>query len=376
MKKVLIPCFLAAAAVFSGCSPVKSQAPKAPQIPQVTVVQPQLSTVTNLDEYPGHLEAVERVELRARVSGYVESIHFQDGAEVKAGDLLFVIDPKPYQAEMDRAQALRQQAESRFELAKNDFQRAEALKKTHAISDEEYDSRSKAMSQAEAGMTVAKANETTAQINLGYTQIKAPISGRIGKRMVTPGNLIETGNGGGSLLATLVSQAPIYCYFDANESAFLRYRKNNAAAIPCVMAVGDTGDYSNNGVVDFFDNVVNEKSGTIRLRAVFKNEDRSLVPGLFATVRIPAGPAVDTLFVPDITINSDQGHKYVLVVSKTNTVENRPVVVGRANGTLRAITSGLTAEDNVIVNGQMMMMPRPGSPVAIATNSTPLAAKN
>jgi RND family efflux transporter MFP subunit len=375
MKKLLIPCLLVAAAALSGCGPAQTKAPQAPGIAKVTVVQPKLMTVTNWDEYPAHLEAVEMVEIRPRVSGYVDSIHFTDGAEVKAGDLLFKIDPKPYQAELDRVQAQRQQAETHLELTKNDLKRAETLKATRAISDEEYDSRSKAVREAEAGLAVAKANETTAQINMDYTEIKAPISGRIGKRSVTPGNLVQVVGGTTSVLATIVSLDPIYSYFDANENAFLRYRKNANGAIPCQMAIGETGQYVCQGQVDFFDNQVNEKSGTIRMRAVFKNADHALVPGLFATVRVPEGPAAEALLIPDVTINSDQGHKFVMVVSETNTLAIRPVVVGRSIGTLRAV-SGLTATDKVIVNGQMMMMPRPGTPVEIAPTSDSAQARN
>ena len=350
-------------------------------IPRVMVAQPQLLTVTNWDEYPGHLQAVEMVVLKPQVSGYLESIHFQDGAEVKAGDLLFVIDPKPYQAELDRNEAQCQEAETHLELTKNDLKRAETLRATRAISDEEYDSRSKAVRQAEALVTVAHAMRTTAQINLGYTQIKAPINGRIGRRAVTPGNLVQGGNSP-TELATLVSMSPMYGYFDANESTYLTYRKNGSAAsvsggqasIPCLMAVDGGSDFAHTGTVDFFDNQVDEHSGTIRMRAVFGNEDRSLVPGLFATVRVPAGPAAPALFIPEVTINSDQGNKYVLVVGKTNTVEIRPIVVGRVNGSMRAVLQGLTAEDRVIVNGQMMIMPRAGTPVEVLPAAPPAGA--
>src|ERR1039457_5962358 len=216
------------AAVLTACSPPKT-APLPP--PKVTVSHPQLATVTNWDEYPGHLEAVEMVEIRPRVSGYIDSIHFQDGAEVKAGDLLFVIDPRPYQAELDHVQAQRQQAETHLGLLRNDLQRAEGLRGTKAISEEEYDSRSNAVREAEAALVAAKANESTARINLDYTQIKAPISGKIGRRLVTAGNFVQLqGNGGSAtVLATIVSVNPIYGYFDVEESALLKYRGNAKA---------------------------------------------------------------------------------------------------------------------------------------------------
>ncbi len=315
LKSILLVAL--AAAALTACAPDNSQSQKAaPTIPKVTVVQPQVTTVTNWDEYPGHLEAVETVEIRPRVSGYLEAIHFQDGAEVKAGDLLFEIDAKPYQAELDRAQAERQSADIRLELAKNDLKRAETLRASRAISDEEYDSRSKAVRQADSALAAAKASETMAQINLDYTQIKAPISGKIGRRAITPGNLVQLqGNGGAAtVLATIVSMNPIYCYFDANESAYLTYRKSGTAtgksgSIPCQLVLGSDKSFSATGSVDFFDNQVEEQTGTIRMRAVFANEDHTLVPGLFANVRVPAGPPQGVLLIPEEVINSDQGRK-------------------------------------------------------------------
>ena len=385
VNKTVLPMLVLGTLALTACNRPPQGGPGAggaPGIPKVMVTKPQLTTVTNWDEYPGHLEAVETVEIRPRVSGYLESIHFKDGAIVNAGDLLFVIDPKPYQAELYRAQADRRTSETRLALAQNDLKRAETLRGSRAISDEEFDSRSKAVQQAESALAGARASETMAQINLGYTHIKAPISGRIGRRAITPGNLVQLqGNSGAAtILATIVSQNPIYCYFDANESSFLAYRKNGEAggsnAIPCQLVLGGDKTCTANGVVDFFDNQVEPHSGTIKMRAVFPNDDTALVPGLFANVRVPAGPAHQVLLIPDTVISSDQGRKFVMVVGKNSTVEIRPVVTDRAIGTMRAIVSGLTAEDRVIVNGQMMLMPRPGVPVEVvpaAPGGTPAA---
>ena len=203
---------------LTACSPPKAAVLP---LPKVTIKQPEVATVTNWDEYPGHLEAVEMVEIRPRVAGYIDSIHFQDGAEVKAGDLLFVIDPRPYQAELNQAQARRQQAETHLELARNDLKRADSLRGTKAISEEEYDSRSNAVRESEAALVAAKAAEETARLSLDYTQIKAPISGKIGRRLVTAGNFVQLqGNGGSAtVLVTLVSVDPIYAYFDVEEAA-------------------------------------------------------------------------------------------------------------------------------------------------------------
>ena len=359
------------AAVLTACSPPKT-APLPP--PKVTVSHPQLATVTNWDEYPGHLEAVEMVEIRPRVSGYIDSIHFQDGTEVKAGDLLFVIDPRPYQAELDHVQAQRQQAETHLGLLRNDLQRAEGLRGTKAISEEEYDSRSNAVREAEAALVAAKANESTARINLDYTQIKAPISGKIGRRLVTAGNFVQLqGNGGSAtVLATIVSVNPIYGYFDVEESAFLKYRSNAKAGeakgdgLTCELALVNEEGFAHQGRLDFFDNQVNPQTGTIRLRAVFVNDDRALLPGMYANVRVLAGLPEQTFVVPDVAVGSDQGYKYVYTVNAEDVVKKQDITTGRAHGALRAVVKGLTAEDRVIVNGLMMI--RPGAKVVVQSS--------
>ena len=367
-----LPWLLAAlcAAVLTACSPPKA-APLPP--PKVTVSQPQLATVTNWDEYPGHLEAVEMVEIRPRVAGYIDSIHFQEGTEVKAGDLLFVIDPRPYQADLDHAQAQRQQAETHLELTRNDLKRAESMRGTKAISEEEYDTRSNAVREAEAALVAARASEATARINLDYTQIKAPISGKIGRRLVTAGNFVQLqGNGGSaSVLATIVSVNPIYCYFDVEESAFLKYRSSakvaetNSGGLVCELALVNEEGFAHRGRLDFFDNQVNPQSGTIRLRAVFENGDRALVPGMFANLRVLADPPVQTLVVPDVAVQSDQGYKFVYVANADDKAEARSIKIGRAHGPLRAVVEGLKPDDRVIVNGLMLL--RPGAKVVIQT---------
>ena len=369
--KYLLPILCAAG--LTACSPPK---PAALPPTKVTAQAPQLATVTNWDEYPGHLEAVEMVEIRPRVAGYIDSIHFQEGTEVKAGDLLFVIDPRPYQAELEQVQARRQQAETHLERVQNDLKRVENLKGTKAISDEEYDSRSKAVREAEAALAAVKANETTARINLDYTQIKAPISGKIGRRLITAGNFVQLqGNGGSAnVLATIVSVNPIYGYFDVEESAFLKYRSSaklaetNGCSLACELALVNEEGFAHRGRLDFFDNQVNAQSGTIRLRAVFENEDRVLVPGMFANVRVMAGPPEQTLVVPDVAVGSDQGYKYVFVVNAQDIVQKRDITTGRAHGSLRAVLKGLTPEDRVVVNGLMML--RPGAKVVVQTSES------
>jgi RND family efflux transporter MFP subunit len=361
-------CSVACALLLTACTPPK---PTAPPIPKVTVQEPQLATVTNWDEYPGHLEAVEMVEIRPRVAGYIDSIHFQDGAEVKAGDLLFVIDPRPYQAELDQAQARTQQAGTHLELARDDLKRAESLRGTKAISEEEYDSRSKAVREGEAALAAAKASEATARLNLDFTQLKAPVSGKIGRRLVTVGNFVQLqGNGGSAtLLATLVSVDPIYAYFDVEEAAYRTYRFNARTAeakggvVPCELALVDEKDFLHRGHLDFFDNQVNPQTGTIRLRAVFENADRTLVPGMFANLRVLAGPPEPTLLVPDVAVQSDQGYKFLYVANGESKVERRDVDIGRAHGPLRTVVKGLTPQERVIVNGLILL--RPGAKVEV-----------
>lgn len=357
----------AAVAVFAACAPPK---PAPPPAPKVTVAQPHLGSVTNWDEYPGHVEATEMVEIRPKVAGYIDAIHFEDGAEVKAGDLLFVIDPKPFQAELERAQAERLRAATRVDLTRNDLRRAEGLRGTKAISDEELDTRSQAVREAEAALAGAKAAETSAQLNLDYSRVRAPIDGRIGRRLVTRGNLVQGGGMmPGTLLATLVSVDPVYCYFDADEMAFNRYRLRRLsrgappAPIPCEVGLAGEDGFPHRGQIDFFDNQVDPKTGTIRVRGTFANPDRALIPGMFAKVRVLGGPPVQALLLPAVAIGSDQGNKYVLVVNPEGVVVPRPIEVGRQHGALRVVTQGLTVEDRVIVNG--LMMARPGAKVDV-----------
>ncbi len=340
---------------------------------KVSVAHPQIATVTNWDEYPAHLEAVEMVEVRPRLSGHIESIHFQDGAEVKQGDLLFVIDPKPYQAELEHAKAQKRQLETRLELARNDLKRAEGLRGTKAISDEEYDSRNNAVRVAEAAMEAARAAEQTAQINLDYTQIKAPISGRIGRRLITVGNFVQST--GANVLATIVSVDPVYCYFDADERAFLNYRNSGTGlgqkdcALMCELALDTETGFPHRGTVDFYDNQVDKQMGTIRLRATFQNANRELIPGLFARVRVPAGKPTEAMLIPDVAVSFDQKQKFVYVVNQQNLAEVKPIQADRRHGTSWAVLKGLTTEDRVIVNGLLML--RKGVPVQIVDPAAP-----
>ena len=365
---------VAAAVLFVSCK--RPPAP-VPHPPPVTIGHPHVANVTNWDEFPARLEAIAVVEVKARAAGFLQSIHFTDGAEVQAGDLLFVIDPRPYAAELQRVEAARQMADTRLDLARNDQKRAEALRTSKAVSDEELDTRTKAVREAAAALASAEASVAVARLNLSFTEIHAPIGGQIGRRLVTEGNIVQDGMPQSTLLAVIVSQGSIYAYFDVDERSFLKNHHQSAldrGDVRCELALAGEDGYPHVGHVDFYDNQVDQGTGTIRVRARFDNADRALSPGLFARVRIPAGPPVETLLVPDVAIGSDQSVRFVLVANATNVVEVRPVVLGRQNGSDRAVLHGLTPQDRVIVNG--LMMARPGLPVTPieATNSPAAAA--
>src|SRR5665213_2688769 len=292
--------FVVLALLAGGCDKSgPSAAPgTAPPPPAVTVQQPIQRDVTEWDEYQGRLDAVEIVEVRARVSGYLQSINFKDGAEVKKGDLLFVIDPRQYQAELDRADADLTQAQTRFELASNEVTRADRLLASKAISEEEADSRNKGMREAAAGIVSARASVETTKLNMEYTHITSPIDGRIGRKLITEGNLVNGNQGQSTLLTTIVSLDPIYCYFDADEGAVLKYQQLahegkggnfRGGQVACEVELANETNYPHQGVLDFLDNRVDPATGTLRVRGVLPNPgpDRILQPGYFARVRVP-----------------------------------------------------------------------------------------
>ncbi|MDB6022638.1 MAG: mexE [Pedosphaera sp.] len=365
----------------SGCSD-KAAAPQARPPAAVTVNQPVLREIVEWDEYPGRLDAVAMVEVRARVNGYLESVNFKDGAEVKKGDLLFVIDPRPYQAEMDRTEANVKEAETHLELLSNDLARAERLLKSKAISEEEADSRSKSKNMAEATIQSARALAEVAKINLDYTHITAPIDGRISRKFITEGNLVNGNQGQATLLTTIVSYDPVYCYFDADERSVLKYQQlaregkgdnfSDGKAVCEVELANETG-FPHKGVLDFVDNHVDPATGTLRVRGIFPNPgpDRVLQPGYFARVRVPGSAKYQALLVPDLAIGTDQGQKFVCVVNSTNAVEYRTVKLGPIFDGLRVVREGLKAEDWVVVNG--LMSARPGA-IVNPTRATASAA--
>jgi len=350
----------------TGCR--KQAASQTPPPPVVSVVQPVARDVIEWDDYIGRLESPETVEVKARVSGYLNKVHFKEGKEVKKGDLLFTIDPRPYKAEFDHADAEYQRAISQTELAKNDFERAKRLIATKAISEEDYDTKSKTYTAAQAAVMSAKAATDSARLNLEFTEVRAAIDGRISRALVTEGNLISGGvsGAGASLLTTLVSLDPLYCYGDADERAILKYirlskeGKRESARdkeIPAEMQLADETGFPHKGYMDFVDNRVDPNTGTLRARGVFPNADHSLAPGFFARLRIPGSGKYPALLIPDRAVGSDQSQKFVYVVNAEKKVEFRPVKTGPLIDGLRIVSDGLKAGEQVIVEGLMSVRP-------------------
>lgn len=367
LKRVLAVslCGLLGVTALPGCK--RSSAAVTPP-PVVSVVRPIVKEIIEWDEYIGRLESPESVELRARVSGYLEKVHFKEGKEVKKGDLLFTIDRRPYQAELDRAEAEFQRATNVADLAKNDADRAIKLIAKKVIADEDYDSKIKSYNAALAAARSAKGTADLARLNVEFSEIHAPIDGRIGRALITEGNLISSGSdgAGGTLLTTIVSLDPLYIYGDPDERAILKYirlsregRRESARdkEIPAEMELTDEVGFPRKGHIDFLDNRVDPNTGTMQARGVFRNEDHRLSPGFFARLRVPGSGKYQAVLIPDRALGSDQAQKFVYVVTAEKKVEFRPVTVGGMSDGLRIVSSGLKPEEQVILEGQMRVRP-------------------
>ncbi len=350
------------------CEPRQASPPPPP--PKVTVSQPVVRDVVESDEYTGRLEAVESVDVRARVSGYLQTVHFTDGTNVKKGALLFVIDPRPYQAELNRTKAALEQAKAQYERTQKDFARAQQLVKTRAMSQEEVDTRAAEQRQAEEAVQAARAAVDATQLNVEFTQVKAPISGRISREFVTAGNLIMGGTADSTLLTRIVSLDPIYGYFDVDERSYLKYARlwrdgkptdSREVKISVDLGLADERGFPHQGQLDFVDNRLDPNTGTMTGRAIFLNPNLTLVPGLFARVRLPGSSKYQALLVPDEAIGSDQTQRFAFVVDDQNIVEYRKLELGPMIDGLRVIRDGLKPEDWVIVNGVQRV--RPGAKV-------------
>ena len=355
---------LALALVVDSCT---TRPASAPPPPKVKVVQPLVREITEWDEFTARLDAVDSVEVRPRVGGYLESIHFRDGAFVKKGDLLFSIDQRPYVAVLRRAEADRGVANSRLALARKNYERVATLLASRAISQEEADVRESGVRQAEASVQVAEASVEAARLDVEFTQVSAPISGRIGRKLVTEGNLITGGPGSqGTLLTTIVSLDPIYVYFEADEGSFLKYERLKRTGErpssrdyknPVHVGLADDRGFPREGLMDFVDNQIDRGTGTIVGRAVLPNPDLSLTPGLFARLRLPGSGRYRATLLPDGAIASDQSQKYVFVVDQEHKTRYRPVKIGPLVDGLRVVREGVGAEDWVVVAGLQRVRP-------------------
>jgi RND family efflux transporter MFP subunit len=365
------------------------QTPAAPPPPAVTVAEVPQREITESDEFTGRLEAVDQVEIRPRVSGYIKRVAFTEGTDVKKGEVLFEIDPRPYQADLDRAEAELARARSAAALAASEVKRAGKLVDVQAISREEYDSRSSAEAQGGATVRAAEAAVETARLNLEWTRVRAPIGGRVSNALVTPGNLVQAGPPAATLLTTVVSLDSMYLYFDSDEQTYLRYADRartsggtnwRTARLPVYLRLANESGYPHEGRLDFVDNQVDPRTGTIRTRAVFSNRSRALTPGLFARVKLVGTQKTNALLVRDAAIGTDQDRKFVLVLGPGDTLAYRPVVPGRLDEGLRIVTSGLKPGERVVVNGLMRV--RPGmkvaptvAPMVAPDSATPVAER-
>jgi multidrug efflux system membrane fusion protein len=346
---------------YGGAPITKAAAAAAPPAAGVDVATVVSRSITDYQEYSGRIQAINDVEIRPLVSGTIVAVHFQDGAMVKKGDLLFTIDPRPYQAEVDRAAAQLASAESRNGYASTDWERAQRLLADNAIARRDYDEAQNANREAVAAEKAAKAALEAAQINLGYTAITAPVSGRVSRALLTVGNVVSTG-ANAPVMTTLVSMSPIYASFDVDEQTYLRFLSHDSkVTVPTWIGLANETGYSRQGVVDSVDNRLDTSSGTIRVRARFDNADGVLVPGLYVRARVGGGAPHQAVLVGDAAIQTDQDKKFVLLVDKEDKVQYREVKLGDQHRGLRVITGGLQPGDRIVVNG--MQRVRPGDPV-------------
>ena len=353
---------VALAVALAGCSEQKPpQAAAATAAPPVTVAQPVKRTVTDWDEFTGRFEAVEEVQVRARVGGYVTSVEFQDGAIVHQGDLLYVIDPRPFEAVAAQAEGQLADAKAKIELAKREFDRAATLNKTEAVSDSIVDQRRQALQSAEAAAIQAEGIQKAAKLNVEFTHVLAPITGRVSRHLVSAGNLVQGSDTGAStLLTSIVTLDPIYIYFDMDEATYQKNsrlwfegKRPSSRDTPNPVQVTLTGETkpSHDGTINFLDNRLDVSTGTLRSRALIKNTDLSILPGQFGRVKLIGSSPYEALLIPDAAVATDQSRKIVFVVKADDTVEARAVVLGPLDEGLRVIREGLNAEDRIIVDG-------------------------
>jgi RND family efflux transporter MFP subunit len=359
----------------AGCndqSPAQAQAKAPAALPSVSVSQPAQREVIDWDEYTARFDAVEYVEIRTRVSGYLTEVAFKDGQEVKKGDKLFIVDPRPFERALEQAEAELFAARTKVDNANLDVDRGKPLVETRVISAKTFDDRMNLLREAQAAVRVAEAKVKSAELDLSFTTITSPITGRISRTLVTAGNWISAGSvSGTTLLTTIVSENPIYLYFDVNENNYLKYKRlteqgiNGSAAelgASVEIALPDDKGFPYKAQLNFLDNRLDQGTGTLRARALVKNDNRLFSPGMFARVRIAGSPAYSALLLPESAIGTDQISKYVLVVGEDGTVVRRNVTLGPfIDGRMRVVREGIAASDWVVTNG--LQRARPGSKV-------------
>ncbi len=356
---------LALITLLAACA---KDAPPPPPPPQVTAAAVVEQEINEWDEFTGRLQAVDAVEVRPRVSGYIQRVAFTDGSEVRKGQVLFVIDPRPYQAELDRANAELEGALTRAVLAKKDVDRAKNLVVKQAISREEFDTRTSTQAESEATIRAAEAAVATARLNLEWTHVRSPIAGRVSRAEITEGNLVQGGPPTATLLTTVVSLDPIYVYFEGDEQTYLKYGmlsrprpgespRSREERSPVYLALSNEEGFPHKGYVDFIDNQLDPSTGTIRARAVFSNKDRIFTPGLFARIKLLGSGRRSAALIRDAAVGTDQDKKFVLVLKPDSTVDYRSVQLGRVVDGLRIVESGLKQGEQIVVNGLQRVRP-------------------
>ncbi|WP_232298008.1 efflux RND transporter periplasmic adaptor subunit [Nitrosospira sp. NpAV] len=359
--------------VLAACDSEQAGGGQAPPPPEISVARVLSRPVQQWNEYTGRVSAIDTIELRARVSGYVQRVAYKEGQEVKKGDLMFLIDQRPYRMALANAQAQLDRARVAEKLAGMRDKNARLLMEAEAISREEMDTRSTTLTQSTADIDAAKAVVDNAKLQLEFTEVRAPVAGKTSRAVLTVGNLAVADQ---TILTTVVSQDPMYVYFDVDENSYLRYgeqeREGEGAAAGTSVRVGLANEqgYPHAGTINFFDNQVNPAVGTIRVRAVLPNADRVFTPGLFVRVQFVSGGKENALLIDDKAVMTDQDRKYVYVVDKDNKVQRRDIVLGRMAEGLRVIQSGLAPEDRIVVTGQQKIHPG----MAVKLNEIPMAA--
>ncbi|HEY4072975.1 MAG TPA: efflux RND transporter periplasmic adaptor subunit [Herbaspirillum sp.] len=353
---------LGGVAAFTLSSRAAKPPADAPAPASVSVASALQKSVTEWDDFSGRVEAIDRVEIRPRVAGTIDVVHFQEGQLVKKGDLLFTIDPRPYQAELARADAAVAGAQATLALSKTELDRTQRLIEEHAVAQRELDQRQNALAEANATLQAAIAARLTARLNLQYTAITSPVSGRVSRAEITIGNVIAAG-ATAPVLATVVSVSPVYVNFEVDESTYLRYASNGAVGnsgtdhIPVAIGLTNEDGYPRRGKIKSFDNRLNTGSGTIRVRAVFDNANGALTPGMYARVRTGGAAAENAVLIDDRAVGTDQDKKYVMVLGSDNKVIYRAIKLGPMVDGLRIVRSGLQKDEKIVVNGLQRIRP-------------------